>query len=87
MIELIIAEVALPVIIFVAGFLVRKFIVETKNEKVFLAIIRLIEALLERFEVDVPEFLRELLEEMHELTEDTEVYESIVLDEINKVDK
>jgi len=86
MFNIFLAEALLPIIIFIAGFLVRKFIAENKNKLVFTSIIRLVEALLERFEVDVPHFLEELLKEMHKLDQDTSEYEGAVLDEINRFD-
>lgn len=85
MAELILAELLFPAIVFAAGWLANKFISGTKNEKVFAAILHLIEVLLDRFEVDVPEFLQELLKGMHDLELETEKYESIVLDDMNKL--
>ncbi len=72
----------MPFVIFCSGFLARKFISDRENEKIFIAILKLIESLLEKFEVNVPEFLQELLREMQNLTEETTEFENIVKDEL-----
>lgn len=80
-------EIAVPFVIFSSGFLTRKFISDRKNEKVFVALLKLIESLLEKFEVSVPEFLRELLQAMQNITEETSEFENIVKEEIESLTK
>ncbi len=82
MLDLNLWEASMPLVIFSSGFLARTFISGRKNEMLFLAVIKLIESLLEKFEVCVPEFLQELLEEMQKLPEETENLECIIEEEI-----
>ncbi|SDM21444.1 hypothetical protein [Halarsenatibacter silvermanii] len=85
--ELLLGQVAMPIVVFILGYLVSQFVAGTKHQLVFTAIIKLVEAVLESYEIDVPDFLRELLEKMHEISEETGDYEDVVLDEINRLEK
>ena len=87
MLESILINAGLPILFFVVGFVVRKYIIDTENELLFRAVIQVVEAVLERFDIDIPDFLRDLLEEMHKIKEDTGDYEDVLLDEINRLDK
>ena len=84
---LLMGEIILPVVLFVLGYIVSKFIHGTKHQAVFIAIIRLIEAILDSYDINVPEFLQKLLKEIHGITEDTEEYEKFINDEIIRLEK
>ena len=85
--SILLGEVVLPVIIFILGFLASKYIHGTKHQAVFAAVIRLIEVILESYNISVPEFLQKLLKEIHEISEDTGEYEKILNDEIIRLEK
>ena len=87
MLESALISIGLPALAFIAGLIIDRFIRGSENERLFAAVLHLIEVLLERFDVDVPEFLQELLKGMHDLELDTKRYESIVLDDLNKLEK
>jgi len=87
MLESALISIGLPALAFIGGLIVDRFIRGSENERLFAAVLHLIEVLLERFEVPVPEFLQELLKGMHDLELDTKSYESIVLDDLNKLEK
>lgn len=84
---IIMAEVALPVVVFLLGFFVNRYVVGSKHGVVFAAVLRLIEAILESYEIDVPEFLRELLAQVHDISEETDEFEKVIQDEISRVNK
>ena len=75
------------IILFFAGVLVDRFIVGTKHMSVFVLVIKLLEDILESYDIDVPDILIELLSRLHEEDIDSIDYEDKILDEINKKKK
>lgn len=75
------------IILFFAGVLVDRFIAGTKHMSVFVLVIKLLEDILESYDIDVPDILIELLSRLHEEDIDSIDYEDKILDEINKKKK
>jgi len=71
-------------LIFGAGALFEKYLKDTKHEKTWKNSLRLIDGILESYDIDSPEFLETFVERLRDEDFNSEKEEGMILDEVNR---